>query len=83
MERFEQAERLLRYLLRYAATPESRAPLLTTLGWVKWWQGQSSKAEIYLDAARRTMPDYQLARLFKDMLNTGILPVRLLDGPLA
>jgi hypothetical protein len=83
MERFEQAERLLRYLLRYAATPENRAPLLTVLGWVKWWQGESSKADLYLDAALRTKPDYALAGLFKTMLGQGILPARLINGPLA
>ncbi|WP_185751261.1 DUF4192 family protein [Arthrobacter sp. 31Y] len=70
--RIESARDLL--LHTYTRTsPEHAAPILTTIGYINWWEGRGSKAHQYLQLALDTDPGYRFARLTDHMLGTGII----------
>jgi len=39
------------------------APILTTIGYINWWEGRGSKAHQYMQLALDTDPGYLFARL--------------------
>lgn len=60
--RIEWAQQLL--LHSYTRTsPQHAAPILTTIGYINWWEGRGSKAHQYLQLALDTDPGYRFARL--------------------
>ncbi|WP_426007347.1 DUF4192 domain-containing protein [Paenarthrobacter sp. NyZ202] len=70
--RIEWAKDLL--LHTYIRTsPEHAAPILTTIGYINWWEGRGSKAHQYLQLALDTDPGYRFARLTDHMLGAGII----------
>ncbi|MGO4246265.1 DUF4192 domain-containing protein [Paenarthrobacter sp. RAF54_2] len=70
--RIEWAQQLL--LHAYTRTsPQHAAPILTTIGYINWWQGRGSKAHQYLQLALDTDPGYRFARLTDQMLGAGII----------
>ncbi|MGO4588937.1 DUF4192 domain-containing protein [Paenarthrobacter sp. 2TAF44] len=54
-------------------SPEHAAPILTTIGYINWWEGRGSKAHQYLQLALETDPGYRSARLTDHMLGAGII----------
>lgn len=70
--RIEWAQQLL--LHAYTRTsPEHAAPVLTAIGYIKWWEGRGSKAHQFLQLALDTDPGYRLARLSDQMIGSGIV----------
>ncbi|MFE4079121.1 DUF4192 domain-containing protein [Paenarthrobacter sp. YIM B13468] len=70
--RIEWAKQLLTHT--YTLTgPEHAAPILTTIGYINWWEGRGSKAHQYLQLALDTDPGYRFARLTDHMLGAGII----------
>jgi hypothetical protein len=70
--RIEWAQQLL--LHAYTRTsPEHAAPVLTTIGYINWWEGRGSKAHQFLQLALDTDPAYRLARLSDQMVGSGIV----------
>ncbi|AMB40267.1 MULTISPECIES: DUF4192 domain-containing protein [Paenarthrobacter] len=70
--RIEWAKQLLTHTYTLTA-PEHAAPILTTIGYINWWQGRGSKAHQYLQLALDTDPGYRFARLTDHMLGAGII----------
>ncbi|MGO4248358.1 DUF4192 family protein [Paenarthrobacter sp. RAF54_2] len=60
-------------LRRLRTSPQHAAPLLTTIGYINWWQGRGSKAHQYMQLALDTDPGYRFARLSDQMLGAGII----------
>lgn len=60
---------------QFAGTAErnSAAAALSALGWLEWCRGRGSRAGTYLDSALRVIPDYRLATLFLELLESGLL----------
>jgi hypothetical protein len=71
--RLECAIRLLRHLAAHSPEPWRLAPL-TMLAWLEWARGSGTAAGGYLDAALLIGPGYELARLFRTLINTGRVP---------
>ncbi|BCW78290.1 DUF4192 domain-containing protein [Arthrobacter sp. NicSoilC5] len=70
--RIEWAQQLL--LHAYTRTsPEHAAPVLTTIGYINWWEGRGSKAHQFLQLALETDPAYRLARLSDQMIGSGLV----------
>ncbi|WP_458106620.1 DUF4192 domain-containing protein [Arthrobacter sp. R3-55] len=70
--RVEWAQQLL--LHAYTRTsPQHAAPILTTIGYINWWEGRGSKAHQYMQLALDTDPGYRFARLTDQMLGAGII----------
>ena len=70
--RIDWAQQLL--LHAYTRTsPEHAAPVLTTIGYINWWEGRGSKAHQFLQLALDTDPAYRLARLSDQMIGSGIV----------
>ncbi|MFC8037972.1 DUF4192 family protein [Paenarthrobacter sp. NPDC057355] len=70
--RIEWAKDLL--LHTYIRTsPEHAAPILTTIGYINWWEGRGSKAHQYLQRALDTDPGYRFPCLTDHMLGAGII----------
>ncbi|WP_269768477.1 DUF4192 family protein [Arthrobacter sp. YN] len=70
--RVEWAQQLL--LHAYTRTsPQHAAPILTTIGYINWWEGRGSKAHQYMQLALDTDPGYRFARLTDHMLGAGII----------
>ncbi|MEW1947832.1 DUF4192 domain-containing protein [Pseudarthrobacter sp902506025] len=70
--RIEWAQQLL--LHAYTRTsPEHAAPVLTTIGYINWWEGRGSKAHQFLQLALDTDPAYRLARLSDQMVGSGLV----------
>ncbi|MFS2087736.1 DUF4192 family protein [Paenarthrobacter nicotinovorans] len=70
--RIEWAKDLL--LHTYIRTsPQYAAPILTTIGYINWWEGRGSKAHQYLQLALDADPGYRFARLTDHMLGAGII----------
>jgi hypothetical protein len=68
--RIEWAQQLL--LHAYTRTsPQHAAPVLTTIGYINWWEGRGSKAHQFLQLALDTDPAYRLARLSDQMIGSG------------
>ncbi|MFJ6453836.1 DUF4192 family protein [Paenarthrobacter sp. NPDC091669] len=44
-------------------SPQHAAPILTTIGYINWWEGRGSKAHQYMQLALDTDPGYRFARL--------------------
>lgn len=70
---------IYRYLdLLHAAArhcpPGVRAPVLTTWAWCNWWAGNGAEANILIDLARETDPDYSLAQTLDRVLSQNLLP---------
>jgi hypothetical protein len=66
----EWAKQLLTHT--YTA-PEHAAPILTTIGYINWWEGRGSKAHQYLQLALDTDTGFRFARLTDHMLGAGII----------
>ncbi|MCD4852052.1 DUF4192 domain-containing protein [Arthrobacter sp. AK01] len=70
--RLEWAQQLLLHV--YTRTsPQHAAPILTTIGYINWWEGRGSKAHQYMQLALDTDPGYRFARLTDQMLGAGII----------
>ncbi|MFJ6271585.1 DUF4192 domain-containing protein [Pseudarthrobacter oxydans] len=70
--RIEWAQQLL--LHAYSRTSaEHAAPVLTTIGYINWWEGRGSKAHQFLQLALDTDPAYRLARLSDQMIGSGLV----------
>ena len=70
--RIEWAQQLL--LHAYTRTsPQHAAPVLTTIGYINWWEGRGSKAHQFLQLALDTDPAYRLARLSDQMIGAGLV----------
>ncbi|MGN7149271.1 DUF4192 domain-containing protein [Arthrobacter sp. SAFR-179] len=70
--RIEWAQQLL--LHAYTRTsPQHAAPVLTTIGYINWWEGRGSKAHQFLQLALDTDPAYRLARLSDQMIGSGLV----------
>lgn len=70
--RIEWAQQLL--IHAYTRTsPQHAAPILTTIGYINWWEGRGSKAHQYMQLALDTDPGYRFARLTDQMLGAGII----------
>ncbi|MGC0237717.1 DUF4192 family protein [Arthrobacter sp. SD76] len=70
--RIEWAQQLL--LHAYTRTsPQHQAPVLTTIGYINWWEGRGSKAHQFLQLALDTDPTYRLARLSDQMIASGLV----------
>lgn len=52
---------------------DAAAAALTGLGWLEWCRGRGSRAGAYLDAALALQPDYRLAKLFLQLIESGLL----------
>ena len=52
----------------------ARAPVLTTWAWCNWWVGNGAEANILVDLARETDPDYSLAQTLASVLHRNLLP---------
>lgn len=61
-------------LLDAHATEAWRAPVLTSRAWLAWWTGDGARANILLERALATDPDYSLAQLLGTALAHGIPP---------
>lgn len=72
-ERTERLWYLARDLLGIAQNHQ-RYALMCVLGWIEWAKGRGSLAMTLLDQVLRECPDYNLAKLLKEMLNQGIMP---------
>ena len=70
--RIEWAQQLLTHAYT-KVSPEHAAPILTTIGYINWWEGRGSKAHQYLQLALDTDPGYRFARLTDHMLGAGII----------
>ncbi|MFJ4229186.1 DUF4192 domain-containing protein [Paenarthrobacter nicotinovorans] len=70
--RIEWAKQLLTHTYTLTA-PEHAAPILTTIGYINWWEGRGSRAHQYLQLALDTDPGYRFARLTDHMLGAGII----------
>ncbi|BCW05981.1 hypothetical protein NtRootA1_21190 [Arthrobacter sp. NtRootA1] len=70
--RIEWAKQLLTHTYTLTA-PEHAAPILTTIGYINWWEGRGSKAHQYLQLALDTDPGYRFARVSDQMLGAGII----------
>ncbi|NWL12171.1 DUF4192 domain-containing protein [Paenarthrobacter nitroguajacolicus] len=70
--RIEWAQQLL--LHAYTRTSSQHAaPILTTIGYINWWEGRGSKAHQYMQLALETDPGYRFARLTDQMLGAGMI----------
>jgi hypothetical protein len=49
------------------------AAILTTIGYINWWEGRGSKAHQYMQLALETDPGYRFARLTDQMLGASII----------
>ncbi|MHA7146755.1 DUF4192 domain-containing protein [Arthrobacter sp. TmT3-37] len=72
--RVEATEDLLVNILAYTPT-EDRAPLFCFLGWLRWYRGSSSVAAAYFDKAIEVDHRHRLARLMREMVGHGLLPL--------
>ncbi|MDQ0826025.1 hypothetical protein QFZ60_002198 [Arthrobacter sp. B2I5] len=70
--RIEWAQQLLLHAYTRTST-EHAAPVLTTIGYINWWEGRGSKAHQFLQLALDTDPAYRLARLSDQMIGSGIV----------
>ncbi|UVJ41184.1 DUF4192 domain-containing protein [Arthrobacter sp. CJ23] len=70
--RIEWAQQLLLHAYT-RTTPQHAAPILSTIGYINWWQGRGSKAHQYLQLALDTDPGYRFAHLTDQMLGAGII----------
>ncbi|WP_168796564.1 DUF4192 domain-containing protein [Arthrobacter echini] len=76
--RVEAMQTLLAHLLPYTPT-EDRAPLFTLLGWITWHQGSSSIATAYMEKALDISSQYRLARLMKELIRRGGVPLTAMN----
>jgi hypothetical protein len=70
--RVERAQQLLLHAYTRTNTQHA-APLLTSHGYINWWEGRGSKAHQFLQLALEADPDYRLARLSDQMIGSGII----------
>jgi len=64
---------VLQRLVAHAPGPD-RAPALTLLGLLAWWQGDGARAGVLLERAVDADPRYRLAHLLIDALSAGVAP---------
>lgn len=76
--RVEATQNLLAKILPHTPT-EDRAPLFSFLGWLSWQQGSSSIAYAYFEKALDIEPQYRLARLMKELVSRGGLPLAAMN----
>jgi hypothetical protein len=72
----DDTDQLLALLLRLAprAVPPLEAPVLTTLAWVAYARGDGTLANIAIERALASDPDYTMARLVASGLEAGLHP---------
>ena len=58
---------------------QSKAAAGTLLAWIEWARGRGSMAHEALEMVLQEFPDYSLARLLRDFVATGTLPVWATD----
>lgn len=68
-----RAVEVLRHVVACAPEPIT-APPLAILAWLEWCRGRGSVSAAYLQACLAVDPDYQLALLFRPLLETGHVP---------
>lgn len=75
------ARRLWTYLARRCVPPftDQAVPLLTALAWVAWRQDDKITARLALRQALNTSPEYAMADLLHELINTGADPQGLLN----
>jgi hypothetical protein len=75
------ARRLWTYLARRCIPPFTgqAVPVLTALAWVAWRQDDKITARLALKQALTTDPDYAMADILHDAINTGADPLGLLN----
>jgi hypothetical protein len=71
--RLDAAHALFRELAA-VAEGDAKAALLTMLAWIEWARARGSLAQQYLDRCLAECPDYNLARLLRELLAAGALP---------
>lgn len=71
--RIDAAHALFRELAA-VAEGDAKAALLTMLAWIEWTRARGSLAQQYLDRCLADCPDYNLARLLRELLAVGALP---------
>lgn len=59
--------------LLQVADRQAGPPLLTMLGWLEWARGRGSHADTFLRRCLSIAPDYELARLLRELLDRGYL----------
>ena len=70
--RIDWAQQLLVHA--YTRTRAQHAPpVITTIGYINWWEGRSSKAHQFLQLALDSHPAFRLARLSDQMIGSGIV----------
>ncbi|MFD8482690.1 DUF4192 family protein [Kitasatospora sp. NPDC059673] len=74
------AQKLWRYLIQRCVDPFEHlaAPPMTLLAWTSWLAGDPATARVVLARALELDPDYTLAQLLYESLNSGIAPEALL-----
>ncbi len=76
--RVDATEDLLVKVLPYTPT-EFRAPVFVFLGWLAWHRGASSTATAYLEKAVEANPQHRLARLLRELISRGALPLAAIN----
>lgn len=79
-ERVGPAQRLWVQLARRAAPGYDVVPL-AMVGWFAWRGGDSTLARIAVDKCLRSDPDYSLARLLEEALDSAVNPATLVTRP--
>jgi hypothetical protein len=62
-----------------ASDGQSKAAAGTLLAWIEWARGRGSMAHEALEMVLQEFPDYSLARLLRDFVETGTLPDWAMD----
>ena len=70
----EPSKVVLRAIVAHAGTRSERAPALTLLALIAWWQGKGAEAGEWMDLARAANPAYRLAALLEGALTSGMPP---------
>ena len=70
----EPSKVVLRAIVAHAQMGSERAPALTLLALIAWWQGKGAEAGEWMDLARSASPTYRLAVLLEGALTSGMAP---------
>lgn len=79
-ERAQPAQRLWVQLARRTAPGYDVVPLVM-VGWFAWRDGDSTLARIAVERCLRSDPDYGLARLLEEALNSAVNPATMVSRP--
>lgn len=56
------------------AVDQQHAPAATLLALIAWWEGKGAQASVWLERAQDADPEYRLAGLLAEAINTGMPP---------